>query len=172
MTDFRITIGITGTAPEKLKAAQRKLRPALRQGMIELMNDIWRRAQQKVSGPVLRVRSGHLRRSMGPPTVTLTETGAVGALGVRAVYGAIHEFGGTIPAHDIVPRFRKALRFPARQLGGRSRDGFIFAKRVHMPAITMPARPYLRPSFEEVIAGPPRASERLAAILIQSFTEA
>ena len=58
-------------------------------------------------------------------------------------YAAVHEFGGTIPPHEIVPDKAKALAFAA---GGKQ----VFAKRVNLPAVTMPERSYLRSSLAEM----------------------
>lgn len=51
-------------------------------------------------------------------------------------YAAIHQFGGTIGAHDIVARNRKALRFT---VGGLT----LYRKSVHHPGSRIPARPYM-----------------------------
>jgi phage gpG-like protein len=58
-------------------------------------------------------------------------------------YAAIHEFGGTIPPHQIVPDKAKALAF---LVGGKQ----AFAERVNLPAIVMPERSYLRSSLAEM----------------------
>lgn len=58
-------------------------------------------------------------------------------------YAAIHEFGGVIPAHDIVPVNAQALHF---MMGGKE----VFAKIVHLPDITMPERAPLRTGFREL----------------------
>jgi hypothetical protein len=58
-------------------------------------------------------------------------------------HAAIHEFGGVIPAHEILPDKAKALAFAA---GGKQ----AFAARVNLPAITMPERSYMRSSLAEM----------------------
>ena len=58
-------------------------------------------------------------------------------------YAAIHEFGGIIPPHEIVPDKAKALAFI---LGGKQ----AFAARVNLPAIAMPERSYMRSSLAEM----------------------
>ena len=62
--------------------------------------------------------------------------------GSNVPYAAIHEFGGRTPPHDIVPKRAGALAF---MLGGKQ----IFAKVVHHPGSTIPARPYIRPAIAE-----------------------
>jgi phage gpG-like protein len=100
--------------------------------------------QQKLSGGVLNARSGALARSI---IVTVDDSGAdisvrIGPSG-DVKYAAIHEFGGTIPPHEIVPNKAKALAFA---VGGKQ----VFAKRVNLPAVTMPERSYLRSSLAEM----------------------
>ena len=59
-------------------------------------------------------------------------------------YAAIHEFGGTIPPHQIVPDKAKALAFA---VDGKQ----VFAARVvNLPAVTMPERSYMRSSLAEM----------------------
>jgi phage gpG-like protein len=100
--------------------------------------------QQKLSGGVLNMRSGALARSI---IATIDESAAdvsvrIGTSG-DVKYAAIHEFGGTIPPHEIVPDKAKALAFV---VGGKQ----AFAARVNLPAVTMPERSYLRSSLAEM----------------------
>jgi phage gpG-like protein len=100
--------------------------------------------QQKLSGGVLNSRSGALARSI---IATVDESSAdvsvrIGTSG-DVKYAAIQEFGGTIPPHEIVPDKAEALAFV---VGGKQ----AFAKRVNLPAVTMPERSYLRSSLAEM----------------------
>lgn len=94
-------------------------------------------------GPTtLGVRTNRLRSS-----IRATDAGVLGqsvhsAIGSNVAYAAIHEFGGRIPAHDIVAKNGKALRF---MIGGR----IVYRSRVRIPEITMPARAYVQTSIEE-----------------------
>ena len=102
------------------------------------------KVQQKLAGEVLNARSGALARSI----VTSIEEDAAGVSVTVAAdgdvkYAAIHEFGGTIPSHEIVPDKAKALAFV---VGGKQ----VFAARVNLPAVTMPERSYLRASLSEM----------------------
>jgi phage gpG-like protein len=116
-------------------------------------------SRQVLSGTVLNARTGALARSI---VATTDDTGA--DISVRIgpsadiKYAAIHEFGGTIPPHEIVPNKAKALAFAA---GGKQ----IFAKRVNLPAVTMPERSYLRSSLAEM-AG--EISEGLSEAVIEA----
>jgi phage gpG-like protein len=100
--------------------------------------------QQKLSGGVLNTRSGALASSI---IATVDESSAdvsvrIGTSG-DVKYAAIQEFGGTIPPHEIVPDKAKALAFVT---GGKA----VFAKRVNLPAVTMPERSYLGSSLAEM----------------------
>jgi phage gpG-like protein len=111
--------------------------------------------QDKLSGQVLQAKSGALRNSI---VLEMTDDGQ--QVTVRLFsrgdvkYAAIQEFGGRTTPHDIVPNKAKALAF----LG---KGGLTFAKVVHHPGSTIPARPFMRPALSEM--GPMIASELKAA---------
>lgn len=89
--------------------------------------------EQKLLAPV---RTGNLRRSIlvGAVTDRYAETKAT------ANYAAAVELGTR--AHDIRPRFKKALRF---KVGG----GTVFAKRVRHPGTK--AKPYMVPGAVKAV---------------------
>lgn len=113
--------------------------------------------QEELSGQVLQTRSGALRDSIaaevsqdaGKVLIRLYSRGEVR-------YAAIQEYGGHTPAHDIVPNKAKALAFLA---GGQT----VFARIVHHPGSTIPARPYMAPAL--AAHGPAIISELKAAAL-------
>jgi phage gpG-like protein len=111
-------------------------------------------AKQKVSGPVLRVQTGRLRASITHRMIKNGPSEYLARIGSNVEYAAIHELGGTIPAHRVVPVKARALRFV---VGG----AVVFARYANIPAIQMPERPYLRPAAQEALA---RMEERLARI--------
>lgn len=105
----------------------------------------------KLSGQVLNVRTGNLRRSIFSGVEDDGDTIEIWAKQSGDVkYGAIHEFGGKTAAHDILPVKAKALHFI---MGGKD----VFAKIVHHPGSVMPERSYMRSSLEDmkdtIIAG-------------------
>ncbi len=159
---LQIKIGITGTLKAKLMAVLHRIRPALAEGLRDLLVDAAARTTRRASGDVLRVRTGHLRRTIGPPTVQQTSSGAAGELAVTAKYAPFLEYG-TRP-YRIVPRRALALRFIDRY--GRVR----FAQSVNHPGLR--PRPFFEPSWEEAVAGPPTARQRLAALVQQTINEA
>jgi phage gpG-like protein len=129
---------------ENLATMPDRVRQALAAKAVFLAAALQARIQQKLSGGVLNTRSGALLRSI---TATIDDSGAAItvriAAGADIKYAAIHEFGGTIPPHEIVPNKAKALAF---LVGGKQ----VFAKRVNLPAVTMPERSYLRSSLAEM----------------------
>lgn len=161
MADLKIRIGITGTLHEKVLACMQRIRPAMVGGLRGLLIDVAGKTTRRASGGVINVRSGHLRRTIGPPSVRETATGAAGELTVGAKYGPFLEYG-TRP-YRIVPRRGKALRFLDR--AGKVR----FATSVQHPGLR--PRPFFHPSWNDVMEGG-RARARLATILQQTINEA
>jgi phage gpG-like protein len=121
-----------------------RLRDALSDKATALAAELEAKVQQKLAGGVLNPRTGALARAI-IATIDETATGVAVTLATNGdvKYAAIHEFGGTIPPHEIVPDKAKALAF---LLGGKQ----AFAARVNLPAVTMPERSYLRSSLEEM----------------------
>jgi phage gpG-like protein len=128
-----------------LTAMPERVRQSLSDKAVTLAAALQAKVQQKLSGGVLNARTGALLRSI---VATIDDSGADIAVHITAgggdiKYAAIHEFGGTIPPHEIVPNKAKALAFA---VGGKQ----AFAKRVNLPAVTMPERSYLRSSLAEM----------------------
>lgn len=105
------------------------------------------RIKRRLSGEVLRYRSGALRRSVTVKVIArqddLVIRGSAGGGPERVAYAAIHEFGGMI--------FPRARRF----LGQRSGRPYL---AVPVPGgirlvrqVRIPSRPYMRPSAVETI---------------------
>lgn len=94
-------------------------------------------------GPVLHVRTGRLWSSV---TSKVTETPDMwtGVIGSNVVYAPIHEFGGIIPAHRVVPKNARVLRFVAN---GQT----VFAKYADIPIIRIPQRPTFVPSAQKAM---------------------
>lgn len=96
-------------------------------------------------GNPLHVRTGRLRSSItSDAQIQPDGSEFTGRVGSNVKYAAIHEMGGVIPAHRVVPRKAHALRFiVAGQV--------VFARYADIPAITMPARPYLMPAAQKAM---------------------
>lgn len=159
---LQIRIGIVGPLREKVLAAMRQIRPAMLGALRGLLIDAADRTTRRASGEVLKVRTGHLRRTIGPPTVQETAAGAEGELRVGAKYAPFLEYG-TQP-YRIVPRRGNALRFLDRF--GKVR----FATSVRHPGLR--PRPFFGPSWDETMLGPPTAKTRLATVIQQTINEA
>lgn len=146
-----------------------KVRVAIRQATIQMLSMV----KLKLTGPVLNVKTGLLRRSInqrvedlpsqeGPGQVGGVIRGSVGTNRRTVPYAAIHEFGGKTRPHVIMPKNKKVLRFASAQgafLQG-NKSGFVFASRVNHPGSNMPERSYLRSSLREVT---PTARQMIAA---------
>ncbi len=137
-------LGLQDDASAALAGMPDRLRQALSAKGNELAASLQAKIQQKLAGEALNARTGALARAI---TATI-DNGSAGISVVIGVsgdikYAAIHEFGGTIPPHQIVPDKARALAF---LVGGKQ----AFAMRVNLPAIDMPERSYLRSSLAEM----------------------
>ncbi len=147
---------------QKKLAAKRGI---LRRGVLKALRlsgeSIYARALENVSGKVLHVRTGTLRRRLG---YFLNEQSFSLSVGSPVIYAAIHEYGGTVQIPEIRPVKRRALRWinqsfigPIRMTKGgkparRGNAGaFIFARSARAHTIRIPARPFLRPALNESI---------------------
>ena len=139
-----LALSLRDGASAALAEMPERVRDALSAKANALAAELEAKVQQKLAGTVLNTRTGALARSIvasieessGNVSVRIATSGDV-------KYAAIHEFGGTIPPHQIVPDKAKALAFA---VGGKQ----VFAARVNLPAVTMPERSYLRSSLAEM----------------------
>jgi phage gpG-like protein len=145
-------IGRLGALPQSLAA--RLAREVDR--LAELLRD---RVERNLSGQVLQRRSGRLAGSIAV-AVERSGLGAGATVSSDAPYAAIHEYGGTIPAREILPKSARALAFPWR---GQQR----FFKRVALPAATMPERSFMRSALAETA---PEIRAALEAAALQAMT--
>lgn len=102
---------------------------------------------EKLSGQVLNVVTGNLRRSIHAvlPPEQLPNGGVVGRVAQSGdvKYGAIHEFGGKTPAHEIRPKAGNVLAFVWQ---GKQR----FFTKVNHPGSTMPERSFMRSGLADM----------------------
>jgi phage gpG-like protein len=139
-----LTLSLRDSAAAALADMPERLRAALSEKANALAAELEGKIQQKLAGTVLNARTGALARSIvttveDAPTNTSVRIASNGDV----KYAAIHEFGGTIPPHEIVPDKAKALAFA---VAGKE----VFAARVNLPAVTMPERSYMRSSLAEM----------------------
>lgn len=121
-----------------------KVRAALLKKVSGLAVQLATLVRTKLSGQVLVVRSGALRASINENVVDSPDgvTGSVFSSG-DVKYAAIHEYGGVIPAHDVIATKAQALAFVWQ---GKQQ----FFKRVRIPDVTMPERSYMRSSLSDM----------------------
>jgi len=133
---------VPDAALPRLAAMPAALRERLAQTVARLAQELRNTVQRKLSGEVLRRRSGRLAASVA---VDVRESGGgvAASLSTDVEYAAIHEYGGVIPARQVLPRNARVLAFPWK---GRQR----FFARVEIPAVTMPQRSFLRSSLDEM----------------------
>jgi len=130
-------------AIESLGAWRERFRARLRESFAANANALLGLVRAKLSGEVLRSRSGALRASLRAAI-------AEDADGFQArvwsdgslPYAHVQEYGGRIAVPEIVPKNAKALAFP---YGGR----LVFARRVRAHVVTIPERSYMRSSLED-----------------------
>jgi phage gpG-like protein len=142
-----IKIAVDDTAIiARLGAMPDKIHRALLKKVTALALKLEAKVKGKLSGDVLNVRSGALRRSVFNRVEDALSRviGKVASSG-DVKYAAIHEFGGKTPPHEILPVKAQALAFMA---GGKQ----VFAKVVHHPGSQMPQRSFLRLSLTEMRA--------------------
>ncbi len=139
-----LDLSLNDTASPALAALPERLRAALAAKAGALAAELRARIQQKLSGGVPNMKSGALAGSVDV-AVNEESTGVTVRLltSPDVKYAAIHEFGGTIPPHEIVPDKARALAF---LVGGKQ----AFAARVNLPAIAMPERSFMRLSLAEM----------------------
>jgi phage gpG-like protein len=140
-----ITVQVDDTqVVARLTSLPGRLRQLLLAKISTLAVQLAARVRQKLSGEVLNVRSGDLRASIFE-RVSSTSTSVAATVGSSGdvKYAAIHEYGGLIPAHDILPNKAEALAFVWQ---GKQQ----FFRRVHIPDVQMPERSYLRSSLAEM----------------------
>lgn len=124
--------------PSRVHAALLRKTQALR---LELESKI---KGDKLSGQVLHVVTGNLRRSIFSGVNDkgdVIEGFAKQSSDVK--YGAIHEFGGKIHIPEIVPVKAKALHWVS---GGKD----VFAKRARAHDVTMPKRSFMRSALHDM----------------------
>jgi hypothetical protein len=132
---FQFVGGSDRLVVERLQAVS----PALRKALATEMTRQTTRLRDlivatKLSGQVLKNRTGTLRRSVMALPVEVTDDAITGTVGVsnKAWYGKLHEYGGVYPV-------AAATRV--------SRLGKVFTVRAH--SITLPVRSFMRSTLYE-----------------------
>lgn len=135
------------------------------------------RVKEKLSGQVLNVRSGALRRSIASKVEAIATAiiGKVFSSG-DVKYARIHELGGKTKAHVIEAKKGKALAFGAYV--GMGQWGLfstmVIRKKVNHPGSVIPKRSYLLSSLKEqatdIVQGLKVAAVQGARLALQGGT--
>jgi hypothetical protein len=99
MLDVKLTPAFKAKLDYVLKNAPAQIQPALVDGMRRVGMEIERHVKGSLSGALLKVRTGTLRRAVFSRGEKAGQADAVAVVGVdsgKAAYGKAHEFGGTI----------------------------------------------------------------------------
>jgi phage gpG-like protein len=134
-----------GSAAAKLTALPDKVRVGVRQVVQAGALKLLAKAQQKVSGDVLQVRSGALLNSLRE--TGLSDSGDTLSDGVSTdaalKYAHIQEYGGRIEIPEIVPVNARALAF---EYGGK----VVFAMKTVAHVVEIPEHSFMRSSLAEI----------------------
>jgi phage gpG-like protein len=158
VADFQVTISVEDSAViASFDHMTEDVHDALMKTVTELTRDVADLVRRKLSGEVLNVVTGNLRRSIFQETQDLGQAVFGRIYGAADVpYGPIHEFGGTTKAHEIVARNAKVLHFI---MGGED----VYRRRVSHPGATMPERSFMRSSLNDMRS---EIEERLRAAIL------
>ena len=119
-----------------------KLVPTIHGILVDLQRHVV--ADKLRGGTPLHARSGRLSGNINISGPFSDSTSVKGQVGTNVEYAAIHEYGGTIPAHDIFPKNKQALSFFWDKTGAN-----MVLKHVHIPTIKMPERSFLRSALAD-----------------------
>lgn len=126
-------------ASAKFDAFPQRLRAELRVGIgraaLLVLTDS---KERKLSGQVLNVVTGRLRRSINAK-ITESVTGVEGSVGTNVAYAHVHEFGfdGTVSVREHLSRSKLGNQFTVRQ---------------HNRTVHVPERSFLRSALADMAA--------------------
>lgn len=152
MAELQVRVWLTGRLLTWAREQPAHLLDALAAGVRGLLEQVQRQATRLASGRVLRRRTGHLVRSIGPPVVTQTAQELTGELAVGAHYAPYLEYG-TRP-YVIYPVTATVLRW--RDPRGQYR----YARWVRHPGLR--PRPFFEPAWAQMAQ---RAEATLGALI-------
>lgn len=132
-----------------------KFKKGLKKSVFKISNDI--RAKGSQLAPY---DTGTLRRSI---IADFSNAGLRGSVGSNVPYARIHDQGGTIRAHEILPKRGKYLRFMSNGVE-------VFAKKVRKPSrkvLPYRGKGYLTPAFNEQARG--KAEDTIVRLVKKQF---
>jgi phage gpG-like protein len=135
MSDYTVIVSGVERAKAALGAVAGNVQKSLVAAMSRATIDLARYVkEQKLTGQVLNVRTGRLRRSI-TPKVEEKDDEIVGTVGTNVRYARTHEFG-----------FKGVVQVKAHE---RKIKGKPIMVRAHARNMDIPARPFLNPSLQE-----------------------
>jgi len=129
---FEVTVKNLPQVEEMLQGVANGVTPAMVRGVAKGSFRVEATTKGKLSGEVLKVRTGRLRNSVTATAPVVMGDVVEGRVGTNVIYARIHELGG-----EIVPKNGPYLVF---QVSGR------WVRTKH---VTMPKRPFLQPSLDQ-----------------------
>lgn len=138
-----LTVELVDHATVKLGRLPEDVRKQLRPVLVRDGKELAARVRGKLSGPVLKVKSGRLLNSIRSEMVENANVLYVRVYSRGVPYAAIHEYGGQTRPHMIFPKNARALHFMVA-------NGEVFAAKVSHPGSRIPSRSYLRSSLQEM----------------------
>lgn len=126
----------------KLEAMPDQVKEALYGKTRELEQSLLSVVKARASGGLVGVRTGEYLRSIRG-TTRLGKASVTATIRSKSPIAHIIESGADIPAHDILPKVGKALKFT----GGA---GQVFAAKVSHPAVKLPAKPVIEGAFADM----------------------
>lgn len=150
-----VTVRVDGDRQLKIyfRGLSANMKPALRRAVRASLLLLRRSIQEKLSGRVLRVGTGDLKGSVSTEMFPGNELG--GRVGPNKVYAAIHEFGGIIRAKRakyLHFRIHTSTRIRSKSGKKRLKTGVREYSWAKVKQVTIPARPYVEPSFKENVS--------------------
>jgi phage gpG-like protein len=128
---------------EKLAKTQENVKKELRATVFRLAVMLAAKVKsEKLSGQVLKVRTGTLRRSIHAQTFETTDS-IYATVGTNVAYGGVHEYGWT-GAQMVRAHLRQI-----KQAFGKAITPTTVAVASHTRKVSFPARSFLRSAFAE-----------------------
>lgn len=157
MLKITLNLGDIERFERKMRAAPTLLREEMRKANIASSAELLAIVKRKLSGEVLNVRTGNLRRSWALKRPMASGDGWVGGIGSNSSYAAYHEFGlkdVVSIGHDFMRRVtsRDLYRVVVGKYGPSRKliaSGTKVLVRAHQRIVNYAGRPYARPAMEE-----------------------
>lgn len=149
MSDIRLVVHGEEEAKKGLERRQAAVRKSMLASLRLSAEVVYRRAAENVSGKVLKVQTGTLRRRLSTQVFADDLTARVGS---PTVYAPVHEYGATIQhpggtAYYFDERLDRTV-FISNAAAARQGTKHAFPRTKPHP-ITIPARPWLRPALAD-----------------------